>query len=131
MTLGSRALLIVLLFVITAGIDVTGHHAVSDVYDQSEILTLEGEIVALIYRNPHSLLHVQVDDRGGALHTWAVEWRAASRLSAQGAGPGTLRPGDRVVVCGNPGWDPGQYRLLLLTVTRPVDGWTADARGCG
>jgi len=124
-----------LLFSFAVGVMATlaplvAHHAVGEVYDETRTVRLEGEIVALVYRNPHSILHVDVADQRGTQHTWAVEWRAAKRLISYGVGPRTLRPGDRVIVCGNPGWDPSQYRLLLLSLTRPSDGWSTSSPSC-
>jgi len=123
-------LLLVAVGVIVSGVALEPHHAVGDVFDELQTLTLEGEIVALVYRNPHSLLHLEVADQQGADRTWSVEWRGASLLSSGGLGPTTLQPGDHVVVCGNPGRDPGQFRLLLRTLKRPLDGWPSDIPRC-
>ena len=125
-----RVVLFTALAVLASGVPVLPHHPVGQVYDETETLTLEGDIVVLVYRNPHSLMHLEVVDGDGNEHTWAVEWRAADRLRHGGVGPKTLRPGDHVVVCGNPGRDPGQYRLWLLTLTRPEDGWSTAAPTC-
>ena len=123
-------LLLVAVGVIASGVFLHPHHAVGDVFDERQTLTLEGEIVALVYRNPHSVLHLEVADGQGAERTWAVEWRGVSLLSKGGVGPTTLRPGDHVVVCGNPGRDPGQFRLLLGALTRPADEWSAYTPRC-
>ena len=125
-----RRIILVLICLATPTAVPSAHHPVSDVYDQTETLTLAGEIVALVYRNPHTILHVDVSDRSGARRTWAIEWSSATRLLSRGVTLDTLQPGDRVVACGNPGRDPGQYRLLLLTLTRPADGWTSDPHRC-
>lgn len=114
---------------LTSAPSVLSHHAVSDVYDESRTVMVRGEIVALVYRNPHSILHVDVEATEGQ-RTWAVEWRAATRLRDGGVSPGILRPGDVVVVCGNPGRDPGAYRLLLQSLTRPADGWASHQHAC-
>jgi hypothetical protein len=38
-----------------------------------------------------------------------------------------LKPGDFVVISGNPGRDPADHRVRLLQFKRPKDGW---AWGC-
>jgi hypothetical protein len=38
-----------------------------------------------------------------------------------------LKPGDHIVVSGQPARD-SQYRLLIQTVKRPADGWTWQGR---
>ena len=94
------------------------HHPTSEVYDEERTIVLEGDVTSLLFGNPHSMVHLRVADRDGELHTWAVEWRAASRLRRLGWTAGTLSVGDRVKICGNPGRDPGVYRLYLLNLTR-------------
>lgn len=113
------------------------HHVISEVYDIGRILTLEGEVDRIGYRDPHSFLHLRVAGDGGAGRTWSVELEGAAKLHQLGMERGTLRPGDRITVCGNPGRDAGQYRLLMLVLTRPSDGLAVrrtpmeDQRECG
>jgi len=45
-------------------------------------------------------------------------------LSGNGVTRETLRIGDHVVVLGNPGRNPEEHRLRLLSIERPSDGWT-------
>ena len=98
------------------------HHAVSDVYDDERTIVVEGLVMSFLFGDPHSMVQVRVRDGDGRLHTWAVEWRAASRLQRLGWTADALSVGDRVRVCGNPGRDPGAYRLHLLNVTRIAPG---------
>lgn len=123
-------LLFVLCGTVAALVGHAAHHPVGADYDESQTLSLTGTLVTVVYRNPHSLFHLAVTDREAGRQTWAVEWRAADRLQMRGIGPGAVAPGDRVIVCGHPGRDPGQYRLWLLTMTRPADGWSMQASPC-
>jgi len=36
----------------------------------------------------------------------------------------TLRPGDHVIVIGQPGRNPEDHRLRMINIKRPSDGWT-------
>ncbi len=113
------------------------HHVISEVYDIGRILTLEGEVDRIGYRDPHAFLHLRVADDGGGARTWSIELEGAAKLHQLGVERGTLRPGDRITVCGNPGRDAGQYRLLMLALTRPSDGLAVrrtpmeEQRECG
>ena len=113
------------------------HHVISEVYDIGRILTVEGEVDRVGYRDPHSFLHLRVPGGGSGIRTWSVELEGAARLRQLGVEQATLRPGDRITVCGNPGRDAGQYRLLMLVLTRPSDGLAVrrtpmeDQRECG
>ena len=116
-----------------AGLPALAHHPTSEVYDEERTIVLEGDVTSFLFGNPHSMVHVRVEDRDGDLRTWAVEWRAATRLRRLGWTAGDLNVGDRVKICGNPGRDPGAYRLYLLNVTRILPGAPepdADAPSC-
>lgn len=99
-----------------------GHHAIGEIYDEERTVVLAGEVESFLFGNPHSLLHVRVVGAGGRARTWAVEWRAADRLSRAGLTGETLSPGDAVILCGHPGRDPAAYRLYLLNVARNTAG---------
>lgn len=113
------------------------HHVISEVYDIGRTLTVEGEVDRIGYRDPHSFLHLRVAGAGSGGRIWSVELEGAAKLHQLGVERGTLKPGDRISVCGNPGRDAGQYRLLMLVLTRPSDGLAVrrtpmdDQRECG
>ena len=104
-----------------------GHHAIGEIYDEERTVVVSGEVESFLFGNPHSLLHVRVLDGGGRARTWAVEWRAADRLSRAGLTGEALAPGDAVTLCGHPGRDPAAYRLYLLNVARRTAGSPAAA----
>ena len=106
----------------------TGHHAIGEIYDEERTIVLAGEVESFLFGNPHSLLHVRVMDDGGRARTWAVEWRAANRLSRAGLTGNALAPGDAVTLCGHPGRDPAAYRLYLLNVARRAAGSVPSAQ---
>ncbi|MYH27927.1 MAG: hypothetical protein F4018_07025 [Acidobacteria bacterium] len=103
-----------------------GHHAIGEIYDEERMIVLAGEVESFLFGNPHSLLHVRVVDEGGRVRTWAVEWRAANRLSRAGLTGDALAPGDPVALCGHPGRNPAAYRLYLLNVARRAIGSDSD-----
>jgi thiamine monophosphate kinase len=56
------------------------------------------------------------------MQRWAVEWGGAAALRGQ-VTRDTLKPGEHVVVTGNPGRNPADHRLRLRRISRPADGW--------
>ena len=88
------------------------HHPFSAIYRADETVQIEGEVVQLLFRNPHSILHVLAPDTSGKMTRWAVEWQGATQLGAGGIDAQTLRPGDPVIVKGNPGRDPAEHLLV-------------------
>ena len=99
------------------------HHSFAATYFE-EVVTIEGELVQFLYRNPHSFVHVMAPDPQGSTQRWAVEWGAGLQLSGQGVTRETLKPGDHVIITGNPGRTESDHRLRMRSITRPKDGWT-------
>lgn len=117
-----------LALVITAGAIVSGgralaHHSFAATYFEDKTQKVEGNLVQFLYRNPHSFIHVEGPDEKGVMQRWAVEWGAGGQLGRQGVTRETLKPGDHVIIVGNPGRNPDDHRLRMVNITRPSDGW--------
>jgi DNA/RNA endonuclease YhcR with UshA esterase domain len=116
--------LIVWSMVAVCGVPVAyAHHSFAAAYRENEKVTIEGEVVQLAYRNPHSFLQVDVKDEQGNVQRWTAEWGAATQLTQQNVTRDMLKPGDRVIVVANPSRERKDFRLRTLSVTRPQDGW--------
>jgi len=99
------------------------HHSISATYLEDKTVTVEGQLVQLLFRNPHSFVHVIVREKDGTTVRYAVEWVGANQLGGQGVGRDTLKIGDRVVISGNPGRNSRDHLLRMLTLQRPKDGF--------
>lgn len=119
------ALVVVALLGTTVGY---AHHSYGATYDVTKEVRLEGRLVQFVLRNPHSFVHLQAPDAGGVERRWAVEWSGTTQLGNQGVTRDTLKVGDEVVVVGRPSRVPGEYRMLMLNLTRPADGFTWGTR---
>jgi hypothetical protein len=117
------ALALALALVCAGAAAVSAHHPFSSVYAMDRPRTIEGDVVTMVVRLPHSYIYLDVADARGAVHRWALEWESHD----DGRGPGgpmeTLHVGDRVSATGYPGRDPAAFRLLARIVTRGSDGW--------
>ena len=120
-----RKLLVLLFAAATVlGIRAYAHHSFAATYFEDKKVTVEGDLVQFLYRNPHSFVHVEGKDPStGETVRWAVEWGAGGQLGRQGVTRETLKPGDHVIVVGNPGRNPEDHRLRMVNITRPSDGW--------
>jgi hypothetical protein len=117
-----------LALVITAGAIVSvgqalAHHSFAATYFEDKTQKVEGNLVQFLYRNPHSFVHVEGPDDKGVMQRWAIEWGAGGQLGRQGVTRETLKPGDHVIIVGNPGRNPDDHRLRMVNITRPSDGW--------
>lgn len=100
------------------------HHSFAATYDESQKITVEGDLVQFLWRNPHSFVHVVAPDpAGGEGQRWAAEWGGGGQLSRQGVARDTLRVGDHLIVTGDPSRTKGDRRLRVRTIFRPADGW--------
>jgi hypothetical protein len=99
------------------------HHSFAATYFEDKTEKVEGKLVQFLFRNPHSFIQVEAEDANGMVQRYAVEWGAGGQLGRQGVTRDTLKPGDHVIIVGNPGRNPEDHRLRMVSITRPSDGW--------
>ena len=100
------------------------HHSFGATYETSKSIKLEGTIAQFVYRNPHSFVHIEALDESGAMQRWAVEWGGTSQLAQAGVKRDSLKVGDKVIINGRPSRVPGEYRVLMVNLSRPADGFS-------
>jgi len=105
------------------GAPTLAHHSFAATYLEDQSVTIEGEIIQFLLRNPHSFVHVNVKEKDGTTNRYVVEWGSPAQLSGK-VSRDTLKPGDHVVISGNPGRNAADHRVRLLTFKRPKDGWS-------
>src|SRR6266853_3561293 len=99
------------------------HHSFGATYLEDKTITLDGALVQLLFRNPHSYIQVDVKDASGQVVRWNIEWGGVVQLNQKGVTRETLKPGDHLVIVGNPSRTPEDHRARLVNITRPSDGW--------
>jgi hypothetical protein len=109
--------------VLAGGARLMAHHSFAATYLEDQSVTIEGELVQFLLRNPHSFVHVMVKQPDGTTARYVVEWGSPTQLSGR-VSRDTLKPGDYVVISGNPGRNAADHRVRLLTFKRPKDGWS-------
>jgi hypothetical protein len=123
-----RSLLLAAAAAVLAIATASAHHSFGATYEVSKEIKLEGKIVQFVYRNPHSFVHVEAPDAAGVVQRWAIEWGGTAQLTGQGVTRETLKVGDQVSVVGRPSRVPGEYRVLMVNLVRPSDGFTWGRR---
>jgi hypothetical protein len=120
----SLAVVILSLVMLLTAMPAAAHHSVAGEYFMDQRATVDGEVAQFLPRNPHSFLEVtSKDSRTGESITWSVEWNGAGRLARDGVQADTLKPGDHVIITGQPGRVAGDHRMHMVSITRPSDGW--------
>jgi len=124
-----RALLVLGFGVLVGSVPAAGHHSFAAYYFEDQSVSIEGEVTAFEYVNPHAWLHVLAPDDAGQWRRVGAEWGNPGRLSRQGIAVDTLKPGDWVIITGSPSRDQTQYKVHLKGIERPADGWKWVGRG--
>jgi uncharacterized protein DUF6152 len=99
------------------------HHAASATYVHGKTITVEGTLKEFAWRNPHSFIKVEATDDKGVAQLWLIEGAAPTQLTEGGVTKNSLRPGDHVIVTGQPGRVADDHRMLLEKIERPSDGF--------
>ena len=121
---GKFILLIVVGAFLCGGVAAYAHHSFASTYQEGETIQIEGEIVAFMFRNPHSFVHVMAPDENGETHRWGIEWGGTTQLAGQGVTRTTLKPGDVVIISGTPSRNVGiDHRIKMETLHRNSDGF--------
>ena len=120
---GLLMLLGTVVLVTLGGLQASAHHAASATYVHGKSVKVEGTLKEFIWRNPHSFMKVEAPDEKGDVQLWVIEGAAPTQFSEKGVTRNSLRPGDHVIVTGQPGRVAGDHRMLLSKIERPSDGW--------
>lgn len=116
-------LLVVVVCLLVSGASASAHHSFAATYHEDKTVKIEGKIAQFLFRNPHSFVHIQAPDESGAMQRWAVEWGGTGQLAGQGVTAETLKAGQNVIVTGNPGRNPADHRIRMVTLRRTSDGF--------
>jgi len=117
-------LLPVLALVAVTAVATYAHHSLVANYFFDRTVTVEGTVEEFLLRNPHSFVRVERVDQAGRKEIWLAEWRSAGQLGRAGVFQETLRPGDRVIVTGNPSRDPAERKLHVMSIAQASGGWS-------
>jgi len=110
------------------GAQVHAHHSFASTYVENKAVTIEGDLVQLLYRNPHSFMQVTVREADGSTARYAIEWTGVSELGAEGVTSETLKLGDHLILSGNLGQNASDRRVRLTSLRRPSDGFGWEMR---
>jgi hypothetical protein len=95
------------------------HHS-NVAYEVTKVITITGVVTEWQWTNPHTWLHLTVEDEKGGKVEWAVEGRAPGVLLRAGWSRSSLKPGEKVTVDCSPAKD-GTHVGIIARVTK-ADG---------
>ena len=88
------------------------HHAAT-MFDRGTTVELAGEVVEFQFTAPHIWIEITVENEAGEMEEWSVEGGTPNRLFRAGWRPNSFKPGDQVVIRGNPLRDGGRAALFI------------------
>jgi hypothetical protein len=100
----------------------SAHHSFGATYQVDKEITLEGKVVQVSLRSPHSFFFVEAKDETGEVRRWSIEGAGAGQFAQQGVTRDSFKVGDPVKVIANPARSADSYRGRLIKITRTTDG---------
>jgi hypothetical protein len=119
MQTGPIVVSVVLAVVLLQPAAVLSHHS-NSAYEVQKVITITGVVKEFVWSNPHTWLHVIVDDGQGGKTEWACEGRAPGILLRAGWTRHSLKPGETVTVDMSPAKN-GSKTSIIARVTK-ADG---------
>ena len=117
-----------------------GHHSLAE-YDRSVVEEFEGEVVRVLWRNPHVRLTIRTQAADGSEQIWELEAMDVNSLDRRNVPDDLVQAGDRVRVAGSPSTRrvrhmnvnnvllPGNREILMRNAAEPR--WSRDYVGGG
>lgn len=105
------------------------HHSFAAEFDINQPIQLRGEVIRMVFTNPHSWIYLKVTTDSGEVQEWAIEGGAPNALIRRGWNRDSLPAGTMVTVLGYRSRD-GSFTANGASVTLP-DGSTLNATSTG
>lgn len=78
----------------------SAHHSFAAEFDINQPIQLRGEVVKMVFTNPHSYIYMKVTTDTGEVQDWAIEGGAPNALIRRGWNRNSLPPGTEISVLG-------------------------------
>jgi hypothetical protein len=115
--MGTRASLVMLTLALFGGPQARAHHSFAAEFSYEESGTIEGEVVEVLYVNPHARYFIAVKDEAGKQILWDAQTRSPNALLDAGWTKDTLKVGERVSIEGNLGRE-GARKIWIREVRK-------------
>ncbi len=117
------------LIMASVSLSAAAHHSFAAEFDISQPIQLRGEVIRMVFSNPHSRIYLRVTTDSGEVQEWSIEGGAPNALIRRGWNRDSLPPGTEVTVLGYRSRD-GSFVASGGSVTLP-DGSTLSVSSSG
>ena len=102
--------------------DAVAHHS-QTYFDADAIVTVQGRLTRLDWRNPHVYIYVEVTEASGETVDWRIESHPVRVMLGGGWTKDSLRPGEQVIIEAHPVKNaPSAQRYARLAQVTREDG---------
>jgi hypothetical protein len=98
---------------------VSAHHSRA-MFDTDTLVSVEGVVTDVQWRNPHMWVTLDVPVEGGKVESWGFEGSGAASMVASGISPQILKVGNKVKIIAHPGRD--KSKRIAEFMGMEVDG---------
>lgn len=107
-----------ILFVLLVGVaamvsPLSAHHSHS-AYEVGKLVTMEGVVSDVQWKNPHMVVALDVPAGGGKVDTWVFEVAGTASTVSSGITPRILKVGNKVKIFASPSKDKNKKLALFL-----------------
>jgi hypothetical protein len=89
-----------------------GHHGFSSVFDLKTILTLQGKVTRVEWRNPHPYVYLNAVDNKGQVQAWSVEFSDLNKLNRVGLVRDSIKVDDQITITAFASKTGGEFSYL-------------------
>jgi hypothetical protein len=93
------------------------HHSFAAEFSYDEAGTITGEVVEVLFVNPHARYFIAIDNDTGKEILWDAQTRSPNALAAVGWSKDTIRVGEHVTIEGNLGRDQA-HKIWIREIRR-------------
>ena len=80
---------------------VFAHHGAAN-YDMRKSVTVKGTVTDFVFKNPHTLIYIDVKGETGEIQKWQGELTSPNHLARAGWSRSTVKVGDEITLIGAP-----------------------------
>lgn len=103
------------------------HHSFAAEFNYDQSGTITGEVVEVLFVNPHARYFIALEDDNGNEILWDAQTRSPNALFPIGWNKDTIRVGERITIEGNLGRD--NARKIWIREVRKASGETIRPTG--
>ena len=109
----SVGILIVVVGFVVMTAPLSAHHSRA-MFDVSQLISVEGVVTDVQWRNPHMWITLDVPVTGGKTESWGFEGSGAASMVASGISPQILKVGNRVKIVAHPPRDKSKRNAEFM-----------------